>query len=57
MGGLRVFVQGSNLFTWTNYTGYNPEVNKNSSDALRPGEDYCSYPLSRTFTVGLNIKF
>lgn len=53
---LRVYVQGTNLFTWTDYTGYNPEVNKRSSDALRPGEDYCSYPLSRTFSVGVNFN-
>lgn len=52
----RIYLQGSNLFTLTNYTGYNPEVNKNSSDALRPGEDYCSYPLSRTFSVGINFN-
>lgn len=53
---LRIYIQGSNLFTLTNYTGYNPEVNKNSGDALRPGEDYCSYPLSRTFSVGINFN-
>lgn len=52
----RVYLQGSNLFTLTNYTGYNPEVNKNSSNALKPGEDYCSYPLQRTFTIGLNFS-
>lgn len=56
ISNLRIYVQGTNLFTWTNYTGYNPEVNKRSSDALRPGEDYCSYPLSRTFQVGVNFK-
>ncbi len=53
---LRIYVQGTNLFTWTAYTGYNPEVNKRSTDALRPGEDYCSYPLSKTFQFGLNFK-
>lgn len=51
----RVYLQGDNLFTLTNYSGFNPEVNKNSSDALRPGEDYCSYPLSRTFSFGVNL--
>ncbi len=52
----RIYIQGTNLFTFTNYSGYNPEVNKRSSDALRPGEDYCSYPLSRTFSVGINFN-
>lgn len=51
----RFYLQGDNVFTLTHYTGYNPEVNKNSSDALRPGEDYCSYPLPRTFSFGVNI--
>ena len=53
---LRVYVQGSNLFTWTDYSGYNPEVSNHASDALRPGEDYCSYPLARTFSVGINFN-
>ena len=56
VSSMRLFLQGSNIFTWTHYTGYNPEVNNHASDALRPGEDYCSYPLARTFTVGLNFK-
>ena len=53
---LRVYVQGSNLFTWTDYSGYNPEVSNHANDALRPGEDYCSYPLARTFSVGINFN-
>ena len=53
----RIYVAGSNLLTFTHYTGYNPEVNKNSTDALRPGEDYCSYPLPRTVSLGLNLTF
>lgn len=53
---LRLFLQGSNIFTFTNYSGYNPEVNKRADDALRPGEDYCSYPLARTFSIGLNFN-
>lgn len=53
---MRVYIQGTNLFTLTHYSGYNPEVNKRSSNALSPGEDYCSYPLSRTFSVGVNFN-
>ena len=56
ISNFRVYVQGSNLFTLTNYSGYNPEVNRNASDPLKPGEDYCSYPLQRSFTIGLNIN-
>lgn len=53
---MRVYIQGTNLFTLTHYSGYNPEVNKRSTNALSPGEDYCSYPLSRTFSVGINFN-
>ena len=53
---MRVYIQGTNLFTLTHYSGYSPEVNKRSTNALSPGEDYCSYPLSRTFSVGINFN-
>ncbi len=56
ISNFRIYVQANNLFTWTAYTGYNPEVSNHSSDALRPGEDYCSYPLSRTFSFGLSFN-
>ena len=53
---VKLYLQASNLFTLTNYSGYNPEVNRNIGDAMRPGEDYCSYPLSRTFSVGVVLN-
>ena len=56
ISNLRLYLQGSNLLTFTNYTGYNPEVNRRADDALRPGEDYCSYPIPRTFTLGLSFN-
>lgn len=52
---VRVYFQANNLFTITKYSGYNPEVNKRADNALTPGEDYCSYPLSRSFNIGLNV--
>lgn len=48
---LRVFVQGENLFTITDYSGYDPEV------GTRDGFDGGTYPQSRTFTIGANIVF
>jgi hypothetical protein len=54
---LRVYMSGQNLFTWTNYSGYNPEVNIRPTNALTPGEDYGTYPLARVLTLGLNISF
>lgn len=52
---LRVYVSGQNLFTITNYSGYNPEVNARPSANLTPGEDYGTYPLARTYMFGLNL--
>lgn len=52
---LRVYVSGQNLFTITDYSGYNPEVNARPSQNLTPGEDYGTYPLARTYMFGLNL--
>ncbi len=46
---LRIFAQASNLFTITNYTGYDPEV--------ASGTDTGAYPSSRSLSVGAGITF
>ncbi len=54
--GLRkvdAFVTGTNLITWTKYTGFDPDVN--SFSGLRVGVDQGSYPQNRMFIFGLNI--
>ena len=53
---LRIYVSAQNLVTWTDYSGYNPEVS-NRTSALTPGEDYGTYPLAKTYMVGLNVTF
>lgn len=54
----RLYVTGNNLYTWTNYTGYNPEVNlAGGSDQLTPGLDYGVYPLAKTYSLGINVSF
>jgi hypothetical protein len=55
--GVRVSLSGTNLYTWTNYLGYNPEVNNNEDNVNVQGEDYGAYPLARIFTLGLNASF
>ncbi|MBK8057074.1 MAG: TonB-dependent receptor [Gemmatimonadetes bacterium] len=50
----RFFVSGRNLVTWTDYTGYNPDVNSNGSSAtISLGTDFYAYPLARTFSFGV----
>ncbi|GAB3896909.1 TonB-dependent receptor [Larkinella knui] len=53
----RLYFTAQNLHTWTKYTGYNPEVNARPESPLSQGEDYGTYPLSRTYTLGLNLSF
>lgn len=54
--GLRLYATGSNLFVWTPYSGFDPEVST-MGNGLTPGVDYGAYPRSRSFVFGLNITF
>lgn len=56
LSGLKVYVTGQNLFTFTNYTGYDPEVSYRGATNLQLGEDFGGYPQSRTFMVGAKIN-
>ena len=53
---LRVYASAQNLYTWTGYSGIDPEVSTRNS-ALTPGFDYSPYPRQRTFITGLNLTF
>lgn len=44
-----------NTFTFTNYKGIDPEVNRGGLDPGNDGRD--KYPTTRTFTLGLNVSF
>ena len=57
IGSLRLYVSGTNLFTRTDYLGYNPEVNNIEDVVNVQGEDYGAYPLSRVWSFGLNATF
>ena len=49
---LRLYFSGSNLFTLTGYSGYDPEVN--IQKGLTPGIDNNVTPRSRVYTLGMN---
>ncbi len=53
----RLYLGVQNAFTFTDYYGYNPEVSVNGADPLQPGRDYGGYPVSRIYTIGLNVGF
>jgi hypothetical protein len=52
--GVRLYGQVKNAFTFTKYTGFDPEINAGLSDV---GIDRGAYPQARTYSVGLDIKF
>ena len=53
----RVYVNLQNVYTFTKYKGYDPEVGCYGSDALLQGVDYGRYPSARIFTAGLSLTF
>ena len=55
---LRLYVQAQNLYTFTKYTGVDPEVGSSGGkDSWARGIDVGLYPTARTFIVGASIKF
>lgn len=55
---LRVFVTGQNLLTWTNYIGWDPEVNADDIVTnIAQGYDFYTAPQPRTILAGFNIGF
>ena len=54
---INVIVGANNLFTVSNYSGYNPDVNSFGLSALSNGIDYGSYPLMRSVTAGVTLRF
>jgi TonB-linked SusC/RagA family outer membrane protein len=54
IGGLLVYVSGRNLYTWTNWLGWDPEAR----DITRGSQnDDLNYPVVRSYVVGLNVTF
>lgn len=55
----RFYVNGSNLLLFTNYSGFDPEVdiNKSIDGVPSSGIDYLSYPKEKNIAVGINLTF
>ena len=47
--GMRVYVQGTNVFTWTKWRGFDPEGNDAGG--------FFDYPVPRTFSLGFDLNF
>ncbi|WP_139921322.1 SusC/RagA family TonB-linked outer membrane protein [Hymenobacter sp. DG01] len=55
LGSVRVYVTGRNVFTITDYTGYDPEVT--GTGFFSRGVDFSAYPNVRSFTGGIQVNF
>lgn len=55
LGNARIYMNIQNLWLFTKFPGYNPEVNSNGDDATSQGLDRGAYPLSRTVSFGINL--
>ena len=57
MERLNVYIAGQNLVTWTDYSGYNPEVSSFLNNGLINGVDWNGPRNAKTILLGLNINF
>ena len=55
MNRLRVYLKADNLYTWSKFTGYTPEIG--SSDVLGQQIDNGTYPVTAVYSIGVNLTF
>ncbi|MEC3905519.1 TonB-dependent receptor [Tamlana sp. 2201CG12-4] len=53
----RIYATGTNLFTFTNYSGFDPESNNSEGSDTFAGIDLASYPSQKQYTLGIDIQF
>ncbi len=56
LSSLQVYVAAENLLTVTNYEGYDPDASASGANNVSK-VNYNSYPLARTFRLGINVQF
>ncbi|WP_448633432.1 TonB-dependent receptor domain-containing protein [Pedobacter panaciterrae] len=54
---IRLYAQATNLLTFTNYGGLDPEVSSQSNNQNTAGYDWATVPQPRTFQIGANVTF
>ena len=57
ISNVRIYTTINNLYTFSKYTGFDPEASTRRSNPLTPGVDYPAYPRNRYILVGLNVSF
>ncbi len=53
----RVYIMGDNLYTWDHYPFSTPETSTYKNNTTSPGMDYGTYPISRKYSLGINLTF
>ncbi|MFK7981563.1 MAG: SusC/RagA family TonB-linked outer membrane protein [Saprospiraceae bacterium] len=54
---MRAYISVQNLQTWTDYSGYDPEIGSYNQNPLINGVENGRYPISRSYTAGINVNF
>lgn len=57
LSNLKFSVSVDNLYTFTNYPGWSPDVSSMGENVMGQGIDAASYPIPRTVTFGINVGF
>ena len=52
--GLTIYASGRNLYTWTNWLGWDPEARDITRGSTN---DAINYPMVRTYVLGINLSF
>ena len=54
---LRIYASGQNLFLITDYPGYDPEIKTYTKNPQKRGVDFGTYPGTKTYLLGLKLKY
>ena len=54
---MRVYISGQNLFVWTDYPGYDPEVKTYTKNPQKRGVDFGTYPGTKSMLIGLKFNY
>jgi TonB-dependent starch-binding outer membrane protein SusC len=57
VGSIQLEVMGRNLHTWTDYTGYDPEINMFGLSTVERGTDFAVYPNAREVSFGIRVTY
>ncbi|HEX2191472.1 MAG TPA: TonB-dependent receptor [Longimicrobiaceae bacterium] len=57
LSGVDLELTGRNLYTWTDYSGYDPEINMFGTATVARGTDFAVYPNPRTIGFGVRVNY